>query len=508
MSFRKNILANYASQVYVAAIGILILPLYVRYMGAEAYGLVGFFSMLQAFFAMLDLGLTPTISRQSARYHGGAISPLEYKQLHRALSVIFLAIAIIGGSILFVSSSYLSSSWLSIETLEVDEVNLAVEIMAISIALRWLCGLYRGVITGAEEFVWLSLYNIIIASLRFIVVLPVMWVFGATPTIFFVYQLMIAVLELLAIYLKGSSLLPRKNDILVKIGWSFKPVKAVLKFSLTIAFTSSVWVLITQTDKLILSGILSLTEYGYFTLAVMLASGIMILAGPITTALMPRMARLHSEDKNTELIQLYRNSTQLVTVIAGAATVTIIACSYSVVFAWTGDDLLTAKVAPILQLYAAGYGFLSIGAFPYYLQYARGNLKYHLIGNILLLIILLPTLAIVAKEYGAIGAGWVWLSVNLTYLLFWVGYVHSKLEPKLHIRWLFNDIVQILLLPIVIALVVNYYFIDTLSENRLLEIFKVAIIGLTILCSSSFSSSYIRKLTASYIHNLKIQAVK
>ena len=43
------------------------LPMYIKYMGAEAYGLVGFFSMLQAWFNLLDLRLTPTIGRETAR---------------------------------------------------------------------------------------------------------------------------------------------------------------------------------------------------------------------------------------------------------------------------------------------------------------------------------------------------------------------------------------------------------------------------------------------------------
>jgi len=78
MSFKKNIVANYASQLYSAGISILILPLYIKYMGAEAYGLVGFFTMLQAWFGLLDLGLTPTIARETARYRGGSMSGLQY----------------------------------------------------------------------------------------------------------------------------------------------------------------------------------------------------------------------------------------------------------------------------------------------------------------------------------------------------------------------------------------------------------------------------------------------
>ena len=46
MSLKRNIVASYASQAYVTLIGIIILPLYIKYMGAEAFGLVGFFTML------------------------------------------------------------------------------------------------------------------------------------------------------------------------------------------------------------------------------------------------------------------------------------------------------------------------------------------------------------------------------------------------------------------------------------------------------------------------------
>jgi O-antigen/teichoic acid export membrane protein len=78
----------------------------------------------------------------------------------------------------------------------------------------------------------------------------------------------------------------------------------VLKFALTIAFTSSVWVLVTQTDKLVLSGILPLAVYGYFILAVLAVSGIIVISGLISSSIMPRMARLNAEGKHDELIQV------------------------------------------------------------------------------------------------------------------------------------------------------------------------------------------------------------
>lgn len=93
MSLKRNILANYVSQIYIMVIGIVMVPLYVRYMGVEAYGLVGFFALLQAWFQLLDIGLTPTMARETARFQGGATDALSLRRLLRTLEGIFIGVA-------------------------------------------------------------------------------------------------------------------------------------------------------------------------------------------------------------------------------------------------------------------------------------------------------------------------------------------------------------------------------------------------------------------------------
>lgn len=486
MSLKKNIIANYGSQLYVAGIGILILPLYIKYMGAEAYGLVGFFTMLQAWFGLLDMGLTPTIARETARYRGGSMTALSYRQLFRALSVIFITVALLGGGGMFLLADVIAQKWLNITDLGTSEVVLAVQIMALSVALRWIGGLYRGVITGSERLVWLSGFNVIIATLRFICVFISMWAYGFTPVVFFLHQLVVALLEVVGLLLMSNQLKPAVNQTVEQIGWSFTPVKSVLKFSLTIAFTSSVWILVTQTDKLILSGILPLAEYGYFTLAVVVAGGIMILSTPISSVIMPRMAYLHAEGKHSEMIKIYRRSTQLVSAIAGAAAITIAFCAEALIYTWTGDHVVAKNVAPVLRLYALGNGVLAVAAFPYYLQYAIGNLRYHLIGNAIIVVTLIPTIIIVATYYGGIGAGYVWLGINSLYLIGWVGYVHSKIEPGLHMNWIFKDCISIY---IPVFLLLSPLLIWPLeSNNRWVNLSSLAAISLIALMTAIFSS--------------------
>ena len=494
-----NILASYASQIYIVAVSILILPLYVKYMGAEAYGLVGFFAMLQALFGLLDFGLTPTISRQTALYNSGAETALKYRQLFRALSLIFMCIAFLGVIALWLVNENIALNWLKLEKLPFEDVLFCLQIMTICIGLRWMTGLYRGVISGFEKLAWLSAVNTIIATLRFIGVFAYMYFLGFTILNFFIFQLFVAILEFILLLVKNNQLLPSIEST-EKIGWSIQPVKPIILFALTIAFTSSIWILITQLDKFVLSGILALSDYGYFTLAVLVAGGIMQISTPISGAIMPRMAALHASHEHEQLKTVYINATQFIAVICVSGGVVLAVLSKQVLFAWTGDSVLASKTAQILTLYALGNAALALTAFPYYLQYAKGNLRFHLIGNIILLIVLIPTIIFVAQQYGAIGAGWVWFLTHVLYLVFWVSFVHSQIEPGINKQW-YKSFISIVILVSLTSL--GMAELIEFSTNRLVLFGQIIIISLVSLASAICCSSQIRTYLKSRIVNLK-----
>ncbi len=491
MSLKSNIAASYASQFYTTLIGIVLVPVYLQYMGSEAYGLVGFFAMLQAWFNLLDLGLTPTIARESARYHGGAISALDYCRVYRSLSVVFVGIALAGGAALFALAGTVTHHWLNLGQLPPAEVITAMQIMAICVALRWMGGLYRGVVSGSERLVWLSGFNAVIATLRFVAVLGSMWAWGFTPIVFFWHQLAVAALEVFALLWMCHALLPKRHDIAQAIGWSLKPIQPLLRFSMSIAVTSSVWVLVTQTDKLLLSGILPLAEFGYFSSAVLVAGGITLLTGPISSTIMPRMARLHAERKGAEVQRIYNGATQLVAITAGTAATTMAWCAEPLMFAWTGSREITDNTADVLRLYAVGNGLLAISAFPFYMQYARGSLRHHFIGNCVMGLLLVPTIVVAGSRYGAVGAGSAWVAVNALYLVFWVAYTHGQLEPGLHLRWLRDNVLAVVLPAQVLGGLLSLIRVD--SADRTVALLYSLTFALACLLVSVTGSSDARR---------------
>lgn len=259
---------------------------------------------------------------------------------------------------------------------------------------------------------------------------------------------------------------------------------------MSIALTSGLWVIVTQTDKLIMSKLLTLEHYGYFTLAVLVANGLMMIAGPISGAIMPRMARLEAEGNRDELIRIYRFATRIVVLLAGCSGLMLIVFAEKILFVWTGDRNIAATASTTLKLYAAGYLILTVSAFPYYLQYALGNLKLHVLGSILFLIVLLPLLYYCTRTYGMTGAGIAWLIVNTLNFLCWTAVVHNRYIKSFHLTWLSSDILKVLIVPTALALFLTLF---SSAESRFAMFIELCFISIIVFMSAALSLSDFRK---------------
>lgn len=486
MSIKRNIAAGYVGQLYTALIGILLVPLYVHYMGVEAYGLVGFFTMLQGWFMLLDMGLTPTIGREAARHNGGATDALALRRLLRGFEGIFVVVGTIGATALMIAAGPIADQWLKVQQLNLDEVQRAIVLMAAIIALRWFCGLYRGAISGFERIVWVNGFNVVVATLRFVLVIPFLIHVGSTPTYFFAYQLGVALIEVAVLVTKTYRLLPSVH-LTGWIAWQWAPVRGVMRFALSVAFTTVVWVVVTQSDKLILSGLIPLADYAYFTLAVLMASGIALLGSPITNAVLPRLTRLHAAGDRDGLHRLYRSATQLVVVATLPVTLVLAFFPAEVLTAWADRTDVAIHAAPVLTLYAVGNGILALAAFPYYLQVAHGELRLHLIGNLLFVLIFVPLLLLAVTRFGMIGAGYAWVISNLLPFVAWLPIVHRRYFKGRHLDWLLKDIFTIVLLPIACAEILRRTMQWSSSRSMLTVELLIVYAALTALAAASSS---------------------
>jgi O-antigen/teichoic acid export membrane protein len=136
MSLRTNIVASYAGQAWSAVMGLAFIPLYIRYLEMESYGLIGLFAVLQTALAILDLGMTPTLNREMARFTAGATDAAGIRNLLRSVETICFSLAALITASVLALSRYLAAHWLKAERLPLDTVATALAIMALVVALR------------------------------------------------------------------------------------------------------------------------------------------------------------------------------------------------------------------------------------------------------------------------------------------------------------------------------------------------------------------------------------
>lgn len=457
-SLKRNIIFNYAGQFYVGFIGIAVLPLYLKYLGAEEYGLIGIFTLMQAWMQILDLGLSPTLSKEIAS--NDKKNPLnKIRLLVRSLEIIFIGIAVTAGISIIAASGWISTSWLKLHETPIETASACVMLMGIIIAIRWPVSLYKSGINAYEHQAAQNIITIAVVTLRFPLTL-VLVMFGKIDIFgYFAVQLIISILELFVFRFKLYQLLPTKTSRTPL--FSASEIKRVSPFAMSVAYTGFLWVIATQVDKLILSSTLNLKDYGYFTLIASICSAIVVISAPISTAILPRLISNLSQGKDHEMINLYRSSSRFVTCILAPVVIVVALYPFELVNAWTGNIEAAKWTQAILPLFIVGNGLIALTSFPSYIQYAHGNLKINIIFNTVTTIFFIPIMYYAATHYGPIGAGYAWVAFRAGSLLALSIIVHNRFAKTITIRWLVRDIAT----PIATVAVLSYIWIYLTDGN-------------------------------------------
>lgn len=438
MSLKKNILANYLGQGWVALMGIAFVPIYIKYLGMEAYGLIGVYMLLQAWLALLDMGMTPTLSREMARFTGGAHTSQSIRDLLRSLEIVCIGIAFLIAFVTWTISDWLAHHWLQTGKLPVELVSKTLAIMGLVAAVRFVEGLYRSAIVGLQAQVWLNIFSAIIATFRGIGAVGLLaWV---SPTIeaFFLWQGTLAVVTVVILAVRVHKILPVTKR---PAQFSQQALLDVWSFAKGMIATTLLSLILTHSDKILLSRFLSLEAFGAYTLAGTVANTLMLLVVPLAQSYAPRFTELLTRHDERGLVSAYHQGSQLMTIMVVPAALLLILHGETLLALWTKDVLLAKDAAPLVALLALGTTFNALMNLPYMLQLSYGWSTFAAKVNVVAVVILIPVLFWATPRYGAIGAAWVWVAVNASYIFVVIHIMHRYLLPKEKWPWYRFDVI-------------------------------------------------------------------
>jgi O-antigen/teichoic acid export membrane protein len=343
---------------------------------------------------------------------------------------IFIAFA------LFVTSDFLAMNLMNLEKLSVDTVKFSISLIGVVIALRFIEVIYRGALIGLQEQIIYNGISSLMATLRSCgSVLALIYV-EPSLEVFFIAQLISSIATIIFFHIATYKLLPNSSHVPCFSWGTFLSVKGFLVGSIGFNILN---ILLTQSDKIILIKLLPLSEYGYYALAATVAGALNILIGPIIQALYPKMCELHSAGNEKEFCRIYHNSAQMVTVLFGSAAIVLIMCAELILNIWTHDPILSQKIAPLLSILAIGNLLNGLLWIPFQAQLAVGWTGLLIRSNIIAVLFIIPMVVWITPHYGPLGAAWVWVFLNVGYLLITIHLMHKNLLHCEKWRWYFKD---------------------------------------------------------------------
>lgn len=439
------------SKIIAAIIGILFVPIYVKTIGVESYGLVAFYGTLAGSLAILDMGLSTAISRQVSILTAIPTKDNQTADLVFSVEIIYWIVALLAGIIIVALALPIAKDWVKAKDLPIKTIAIAVMLMGGIFAFSFPSSIYTGVMNSLNYQLPNAYISIISSITKAIGVIFVLKYVSPTIECYFIWQIILSLFTTLFMRFYTWRILKRDTIKRIKAKFSKTQLKTIWRFAAGMSGISLVTFFLTQIDKIVVSKFVTLDYVGYYGLAFSVASIITQVIAPLNPILFPKFTALVAQNLQYELVLLYHKSCRLISIIILPIGFTLIFFAHPILFLWTHNIVLTDNTAPILQVCAAGTICNCLIWIPYWYMLAKGITKFTIYQNIIASAILVPLLFWWVGKYGALGASFVWLIVNLGYVFITIPIFHTiYLKGELK-KWYVNDTLYPLVLVTIIA---------------------------------------------------------
>lgn len=434
MALRGNVIANYVGQGWTAVANVVFVPIFIHYLGIQSYALIGIYIILQAWLALLDLGMSPTLSREMARFVGGSLPARGAVELLRSVELVCGGFVLLCALLLVVAAPWIARYWLT-TSLPLDEVVGALRLCGVVVAFRFMETIYRSALYGLDRQVWYNSFNIAVTTARFGGSALVLALVSPTVQAFFLWQVVVAFASVMVLRHKCHATLPR-----IAAGrFSGSALRGIGGFAGGLVAINLTALVLTQADKLIISHVLPLEMLGYYTFAYTVSNLVAAAVGPVSQAFYPVLSRHSAAGDAENLRRSYDISAQVAAVAAVTIAAILIFFPRELVLVWAGNVELANRTAPIIALLALGALANALLQIPYFALLARGEVKAPLYLNILAAAAFLAALLMFVPTHGLVAAAWAWFLVNLGMLIAMPLLVRRKL-PVAWRDWAVRDV--------------------------------------------------------------------
>jgi O-antigen/teichoic acid export membrane protein len=431
----RDLFSNAAAQAWAALLTLVFVPVYLRLLGTEAYGVIAFFTALQAAFAFLDLGLSATATREFATQRDRPHEPSSaflLVTLERVYGGIGVAIAL-GIAAL---SHWIATEWLNAPGLNPTSVTIATLAFGLSVAVRWPTALYAGVLRGQGRHLALNTAQISIATIRHVGAATALVTVSPSVTTFTLWQAIAACVELG--WLRMAAWLPVRR-VHPDLSSAHDVLRRVWRFSAAVTLASTLATILKQADKLVLSGAVPVREMAYYGVASMLATTVFIVVVPFQNTALPVLTKLWHDGDQIALAAAFHRYAQLVAFVASPVASVLVFFAPDLLWVWTRAPDVAENAAKVLVLLGLAGMLNTMMHMPYALQLACGLTGVAIWNNAVSVLLFVPVSIWSIGRLGIVGPALTWCVFNVGYYSITPIFIHRRVLRGHLWNWRLND---------------------------------------------------------------------
>ena len=427
MTLKRNILANYLGAGTVALAPVLALPWYLAALGPEQFGLIGFIVMLQAVLGLLDAGISQALVREiTVRLDSADGGRRSTAALLFGFERIYWLFALCAGCVTLLLADTFARHWLNLAGLPVASGREAIYGAAAIFAVQFPGSAYRSLLVGAQAQVALNGIMLGGALLRHVggVIVVLVW---PTLTAYLVWHTSIALLEtLLRGRLAWRTLHVRRNQV----KWEIQQLRPMWRSVAGMSGVTLLGALTVQMDKIVLSRMVTIEQFGYYTVAATVAAGMLQLVYPLVQAVLPRAIQLRAEP--AALRSLGIKLARLIGMLVGLGALLFIAAGEWLLGVWLRNPAVVAVVYPLLAVLLVGTALNAFYNVGYINWIVHEKIRRVFQVNALALALSVALIPPLVAWQGTIGAAFGWLAINLIGFLLSLEWLKRKQDERNH----------------------------------------------------------------------------
>ena len=312
--------------------GLVAVPFLISFYGKEEYGLIGLALSVNAYVALLDIGMTNSTVRFFSEY----IASKDHERIQKLFNLTHLFYLVIGilNTIILIVLSFFVDSFFNITPEQTIVLRNLVWILALNATFSWLSVCFDQVLTANELIDWIKKRATLLKLLLFVVLAmailfkwPIEWYFFG-----FIFM---ATLILPLTVVKTKKIMPNLH-----FGYRFdkEMVRIIIPYAISIFSFSIFNFLVTSSRPLVLGNIVGPGAVAEYNILLTITAVVAVFTTSLIQVLLPVLTKLKVTNDDMGVQTIINQGTKYVTIFVTSLVLILSITSSEILTLYVGED--------------------------------------------------------------------------------------------------------------------------------------------------------------------------